>query len=542
MSATWVAIPRTTYERLLGLVKGAGHKYLKKVHAGVDPRTGKTRWRYYYKLTEGRALGDTADLAVGAKFQVRDGELKGHVEVLARHDDGTVTVRHDESGKEERLAADALRARLVHEHRSALEDHARRLRADYVRARLHGGGSLRERRHAELRAFVAKYPELRSWAEELPEPRPPAWRPAGYDENRRILDAFEGLRVATPRFDGHAAQGPRPIPAAYKRAAQTLLDALAARFGSLDDATTKGQKYLENASKGADVKGLVSQLRRLIAGSEAQWWDYAAGGVHQTEQAVVFHQAKLDLAIDAKEPLTAPAALFADIVRTEARRSYVVDNKGTRTGLETLLDMAGQVRTKRGLDAFVMLLRAGTGPGASNTRAAAETLGYTLSTAREAFQRAHEEMARLGRESLVSTITRPTPELDAAIAADIKTVREADLEDIGDMLESTEQSTMRHGLGRFEQVADVREHRFSQLTPEHSEVKRLFRERFGVRIALEDSIGSRKRSTTTATRCRRRATGLPRGCRHRHAGCPRRSTRSRRWSTIWQRWGFDCAP
>ena len=115
-----IPIPRFLYERLLGLAKGAGHKYLKKVPAGVDPRTGKPRFRYYYKVTSGQGhVAHEDDLVkVGASFMLNDGEHKGHVHVVNVEGDH-VTLRHDESGKEERLAADALRVSADLEGRNA---------------------------------------------------------------------------------------------------------------------------------------------------------------------------------------------------------------------------------------------------------------------------------------------------------------------------------------------------------------------------------------------------------------------------------------
>ena len=36
---------------LIDLLKGKGHKYIKRIPVGVDKKTGRTRYRYVYNVT-----------------------------------------------------------------------------------------------------------------------------------------------------------------------------------------------------------------------------------------------------------------------------------------------------------------------------------------------------------------------------------------------------------------------------------------------------------------------------------------------------------
>lgn len=84
--------------------KGAGHKYFKREPTGKP----KPKYRYWYKVP-GKGLVSSDGAKAGAKFRHgKEGE-HGHYEVKEVHDDGTVTVHHDETGHKTRISQDELR-------------------------------------------------------------------------------------------------------------------------------------------------------------------------------------------------------------------------------------------------------------------------------------------------------------------------------------------------------------------------------------------------------------------------------------------------
>jgi hypothetical protein len=95
------------------LVKGAGHKYIRRV-----PKAGGG-FRYFYNVTGGGGLGHHAEMVAGASFKIKHAGKEGHFHVTADHGD-EVTVRHDESGHEQKMSKAALRAMLHAEHAEAL--------------------------------------------------------------------------------------------------------------------------------------------------------------------------------------------------------------------------------------------------------------------------------------------------------------------------------------------------------------------------------------------------------------------------------------
>lgn len=78
------------------MVKGATHKYIKRVPTGKP----KPKYRYYYRVPGKKGLVSSEDLAEGSKFKAEHQGSKGHFEVRQYHKDkGIVSVRHDESGR-----------------------------------------------------------------------------------------------------------------------------------------------------------------------------------------------------------------------------------------------------------------------------------------------------------------------------------------------------------------------------------------------------------------------------------------------------------
>jgi len=95
------------------LIKGAGHKYLRRV-----PKAGGG-YRYFYNVTGGQGLGHASEMVQGAAFKVKHAGKEGHFHITADHGE-EVTVKHDESGHEARMSKAALRAMLHAEHAEAL--------------------------------------------------------------------------------------------------------------------------------------------------------------------------------------------------------------------------------------------------------------------------------------------------------------------------------------------------------------------------------------------------------------------------------------
>lgn len=99
------------------LEKGATHKFIKRVPTGKP----KPKYRYVYKVPSRKGLTTTDDLVEGAKFMVEHHGQQGHFEVRSVGDNGTVTVRHDESGK-------TIRLKQVDLHRWLESHHARKIK------------------------------------------------------------------------------------------------------------------------------------------------------------------------------------------------------------------------------------------------------------------------------------------------------------------------------------------------------------------------------------------------------------------------------
>ncbi len=130
------------------LQKGAGHKYIKRVPAGTDPKTGRTRYRYFYAVQHGAGVHNEDHFVEGASFR-HEG---GHFHVTADHGD-EVTVRHDESGKTKRLSKRELAAKLVKHHEKALEEHKAKVTADLATVERHGS----DKQKARMREYAKRW-------------------------------------------------------------------------------------------------------------------------------------------------------------------------------------------------------------------------------------------------------------------------------------------------------------------------------------------------------------------------------------------------
>ena len=208
MNERLIPIPRFLYERLLGLAKGAGHKYLKKVPAGVDPRTGKPRFRYYYQVTGGQGhVAHAEDLVkVGAKFQLDDGEHKGHVEVV-EVDGERVKIRHDETGREEWLHKRQLELLLHRQHARAIVDQRKKAREarmrEFEQAKKTGSAKQQERAKERAKATGAQV-EGDAAAPKKAPPKPaagkaPEQKAADKETARKLQALAQQATEAAPR-------------------------------------------------------------------------------------------------------------------------------------------------------------------------------------------------------------------------------------------------------------------------------------------------------------------------------------------------------
>ena len=142
---------RLYFVQRLDLLKGVGHKYIRRVPAGADPKTGRTRYRYYYSVSGGAGLGHADEFQVGAAFRLRHGGQDGHFHVVGKTHDGKFRVRHDESGHESEMSPETLRHMLNAQHADAVSEHRERLGREIKAAAKHGSKKQRERLHAEAR-------------------------------------------------------------------------------------------------------------------------------------------------------------------------------------------------------------------------------------------------------------------------------------------------------------------------------------------------------------------------------------------------------
>lgn len=458
------------------VAKAAGHKYIRRV-----PKPGGG-YRYYYAVTGGANLGHATEFVVGAAFAAKHDGKEGHFHVVEVGADGKVKLRHDETGNEQWIAADALRSLLLTEHVAAINEGRDRRESEYQAARVFGSAGQKARTKAALARFVKAFPEAASWIRVTPDPEPPRWTPKGYGESQRAIETTEALSAFLEERDFSPAGSAR-----LQRVASATLAALEARYGDFGNrAAVKALgERLERISPNLQFRTLERRLRDLAGGVKGT--DARAVGYRLTEliRTLKYEHAKLDLAIDRKEPLRTDVAMYLDEIRSTARSQYYIQGRGTRTGLQTLFDLTGQVRTTRGVEAMETLLHFPGGPATANTRAARATLGYALSDARERMKAGARAIERAGSAGLVSTASRATPELDAAIAADTEFLATLEPGDVANHLESPS-AAREVSLAPMEREPGGAKHRFSQLRPPHSAVKRLFEQRFGVRIALDD--------------------------------------------------------
>lgn len=131
------------------LAKAAHHKYIRRVPTGRYTRSGRPTYRYYYRVTGGSGIGHNDELRVGAAFRVKHADRAGHFHIIGEDADGKLILRHDESGHQEAVSREALRAILHSEHAEAIDAARGKAAADLEAARKHGSPKQRAAREAE---------------------------------------------------------------------------------------------------------------------------------------------------------------------------------------------------------------------------------------------------------------------------------------------------------------------------------------------------------------------------------------------------------
>jgi len=269
----WVLLPTAAGAALWdsALAKGANHKYIKRVNAGTNPKTGKPRYRYYYNVASGYGVHHEQHMVVGSAFKHGD----GHYHITKMHEDGSVTVRHDESGHETQLSREKLSTMLHDEHGAQLARYRGRLKVRSKRSGIAGHSA-----RARLKRF--EKPGAKS-AEAKPEAKPKtsADKNSAYDkaDHDRLMAKMEAgvsreeLEIiyrrgksfgAGPGVRAAAAEAKRRLaPVGVTSADKAEGAKLAQEISTLDG---RGQIQIIPGTDPNKARKLADIFRKIIAG------------------------------------------------------------------------------------------------------------------------------------------------------------------------------------------------------------------------------------------------------------------------------------
>lgn len=255
---------------LWGLRKGRTHKYIRRV-----PKPGGG-YRYFYR-TSGvtRAVG--SDLVPGAKFRLTHEGQAGHFEVIGRSGD-TVTLRHDESGGEMRVSAEALGDLLKREHADVVQAQRERTQRRLDAARAHGTPKQVARLEAEAKRFGVSEPAAASTqalADDIAKQVASGAMPPGMMVNRR-KQTFSGTVDGQHVFGQMARDG---VTVTVREGGKVVATATAAR----------------GASKPAGAaQPLHARIHADASAKDVAWAKRAAAGVSTIGPPASPTQADLD--------------------------------------------------------------------------------------------------------------------------------------------------------------------------------------------------------------------------------------------------------
>jgi hypothetical protein len=238
------ALDAGDFDAALDLIKGAGHKYLRRIPTG-DP---KRKWIYVYNVT---SKHHGKGPAVGEKIKVAHGDKRGHYEITEAHD-GHVTLRHDESGHEMKVEKDHVHEIFSQEHEDAIDAAHKRLARTVEATMRHGTEAQQKKAKAALETHRDKY---------------------GYDKERvdvpkpkeKMLKLPSGREVSEKEFEAEQAKKRAAVP--EKRIA-TIRAELADFFaGKKSNAKPGDATSLGTTSRMRQFEG--TQLIELEAAAEA---------------------------------------------------------------------------------------------------------------------------------------------------------------------------------------------------------------------------------------------------------------------------------
>ena len=149
-------IPTFMAMLIVGLSKGAHHKYIRRVPTGKFTTTGRPKYRYFYRTVGGKGLGHHDEMHVGAAFAMKDAGKAGHFEVTHDHGDGHVTIKHDETGTEHKIHKDALASMLHNEHAEVRSKDAENARAKAEKAKARAVKELGEAKQSGSAKQIAR--------------------------------------------------------------------------------------------------------------------------------------------------------------------------------------------------------------------------------------------------------------------------------------------------------------------------------------------------------------------------------------------------
>ncbi len=213
----WLPINPRVARRLMfmALIKGANHKYIKRVPIpGKFTKSGKQRYRYFYKLTGakgGKGLDNAEHWVKGAGFAGEHEGKRGHYHIEDVHEDGHLTVKHDESGKVERIHKDELVRRLQAHHAEGIkaeeaetakdrEAKKKRALAELDEVRKLGTAKQIEAAEKRARGFGATEDELLS-----------------ADELRQRKEAAEAQKPASEKYETVQFKDTGPEPGDFQK-------------------------------------------------------------------------------------------------------------------------------------------------------------------------------------------------------------------------------------------------------------------------------------------------------------------------------------
>jgi hypothetical protein len=476
------------------LFKGAGHKYVRRVLTGKK----SPKYKYYYNVTGGAGLGHKSEFAVGAKFMIEG----GHYEIV-KVSGNTVTVKHDETGKIEKLMNNELISRLRKHHDKKIGEAYSKTLTSIQEVMLHGSEKQKKRVLQQAKKIKELFGSFYTYLPYSDLDTVPAGASQKYIEQRDVKNAlvdFTGL-IKTFRQLYTEENAPDSVPKNLQQSAKLVAHELASWFNLNPSADFEGNREVLNVYK-KRAEYLLGERRANV--SDIWWLFKTANGLADGKMpkanwelrnsetsggnvlAVVNYDMALEeLKLEAKYmEVTPEAAIFVASALNDMHENYYGQDKGTRTGYQLARKLVSQVRTFRGVDAVTTLLsddyRYGKALAVESARSVIgfESAGSQYRSAKKAFKALREH----GWAQAKFTSQKPAADLEVAIQADVKTV----MQDPHGSRNPFNVAS-RINLKDSEIEAQLHYHRWNDVDRKQSKVKQLFSEKFGTNIVLENN-------------------------------------------------------